>query len=396
MLCNPCKIQRPYTPSSADVNELCSKVDKILGQLKEQVTTCKTSQHKVRIEELEANVKKLKEPKAGGQVAEIPMKDGKVDKETWDKKPEDKQREIWETLTTSYEELRCLNVDSLKQGKCYFLIFSTLLVLVIVIYLGLHLHRFKGYIHTTLTTQESVEMWDLVRLIDLKLTALKEKKKLAEKSAEKPQEKPKPSEQGTPGQPKTQEKEKETDPFKAEIKTNLTDLRTRLYRLPLPFETINLLGAVSAELEADDPTVYVTYPTLIKHLSADLESLSTAYFWTLQPWRWLELALWATMGCLVGLLFYIAGLLGQGIFRCEEGFMFWAELLITPIVVPVVFFLFAMTGITDFVPTQTSVTVNVGVAFIFGFAIRRTIGLLDILKKRFFPDPSPGSATPGS
>lgn len=64
--------------------------------------------------------------------------------------------------------------------------------------------------------------------------------------------------------------------------------------------------------------------------------------------------------------------------------MCWAELLIAPIVVPVVFFLFAMTGITDFVPSQASVTVNIGVAFILGFAIRRTIGLLDIIKKRFF------------
>lgn len=154
-------------------------------------------------------------------------------------------------------------------------------------------------------------MSDLVRLIDLKLTALKEKKKLAEKSAEKPAEKPKPSEQGATGQPKAQEKDDE-EVFKAEIRKSLTVLRTRLYRLPLPFETIKLLGAVSAELEANDPTVYVTYPTLIKHLSADLESLSTAYFWTLQPWRWLELALWATMGCLVGLLFYIAGVAGTG------------------------------------------------------------------------------------
>lgn len=396
MFCNPCMIRKPYTPSSTDVEEVLSKVDKILGQLKEQIAAGKKSQHKKRIEDWEAEVKKLKEPKAGGQTADIPMKDGKVDKETWDKKPEDEQRKTWETLTTAYEELRCLNVDSLKQGKCYFLIFSTLLALVVAIYLGLHLRTFKGYIQTTLTSQESIEMWDLVRLIDLKLTDLKEKKKLAEKSAEKPAEKPKFSEQGSTGQPKAQEKENEIENSKTEIKKSLTDLRARLYRLPLPFETIKLLGAVSAELEADDPTVYVTYPTLIKHLGADLEGLSTAYFWTLQPWRWLELALWATMGCLVGLLFYVAGLLGQGIFRCEEGFMFWAELLIAPIVVPVVFFLFAMTGITDFVPTQASVTVNIGVAFIFGFAIRRTIGLLDIIKKRFFPDPSPGSASPGS
>lgn len=400
MFCDPCKIRKPYTPSGANVDEILSKIDKILGQLKEQIAACKKSQHKDRIEYWEAEVKKLKEPKAGGQAADIPMKDGKVDKETWDKKPDDGKRKTWEILTTAYEELRCLNVDSLKQGQCYFLIFSALLALIVAIYLGLHLRPLKGYIQTTLTSQQNVEMWNLVRLIELKLTELKEKKKLAEKSAEKTAEKPVTEKPQTPEQraaekPKAQEKEKGIGDLKTEIKNSLTDLRARFYQLPLPFETVKLLGAVSAELEADDPTVYVTYPTFIKHLSADLESLSTAYFWTAPPWRWLELAFWAWMGCLVGLLFYIAGSLGQGIFKCEETFMFWAEILIAPIVVLVVFFLFALTGITDFVPSEASLTINIGVAFIFGFAIRRTVGLLDLIKKRFFPDPAPGSPGPG-
>jgi len=371
MFSNPFKIRKPYTPSSADVDDVLSKVDKILGQLKDYLDTCKRS----GIDYWEPKVKALKVP--------ILMKEGKVDKETWDKKPEDEQRKTWDLLTTTHEELQCLNVDSLKQGKCYFLIFAALLALVVMIYLGLHLQGFKNYIQpnlTTLTSKNSDEIWDRVRLIDLKLAA----KKLAEK--------PKPSDHGATGQPTAPDKD-----YKNEIKTSLTDLRSLLHLLPLPFETFKLLGDVSAELEADDPTVYVTYPTLIKHLSVDLESLSTAYFWTLQPWRLLELVFWATMGCLVGLLFYIAGSLEQGIFRRENGFMFWAELLIAPVVVPVAFFLFGMTGVTaDFVPSEASVTVNIGVAFIFGFAIRRTVGLLDNIKKRFFPDPSTRSANPGS
>jgi hypothetical protein len=76
--------------------------------------------------------------------------------------------------------------------------------------------------------------------------------------------------------------------------------------------------------------------------------------------------------------------------------MLWAEVLIAPTVVLVVFFLFHFTGIKDFVPNESSLTVNMGIAFIFGFAIRRTVGLLDLVKKRFFPDPAPGSTNPGS
>ena len=69
--------------------------------------------------------------------------------------------------------------------------------------------------------------------------------------------------------------------------------------------------------------------------------------------------------------------------------MFWAELLMAPVVVPVIFFLFTLSGMAEFVPSQSSITMNIGVAFIFGFAIRRTIGILDTIKKRFFPDPTP-------
>jgi len=69
--------------------------------------------------------------------------------------------------------------------------------------------------------------------------------------------------------------------------------------------------------------------------------------------------------------------------------MFWTEIWITPLVVTVIFFLFSYTGITAIQPSATSITTELGLAFILGFAIRRTIGFLDIIKKRLFPDPEP-------
>lgn len=384
MFWKPCKIRKPYSPSSADVDGLLTKVDKILNQLKEQIATCANVLLKDRVDYCEKAVNEIKGP-------DLPMKDGKIDKDAWSKKPEGEQRKIWETLTLAHEELRCLNSDSLEKGKCYFVWFSILLVLVVGTYLGLHLRSFQDATQKPLTPEATLTIWNQARSIDLALIQLKEKRKLAEK--------PKPPDQGLAGQQNLQDNNKDgTTELKVAITHALNGekgLRDNLSKLPLPFETLSLLADATAEFVADDPTVYVTYPAVMKRLKADLESLSTAYFWTLQPWRWVELAFWAVIGCLVGLLFYIAGSLGQGIFRPEEGAMFVAEILIAPIVVSVVFFLFTMTGITDFTPSQASVTTNIGVAFIFGFAIRRTIGLLDLIKKRFFPDPSPGSASPG-
>jgi hypothetical protein len=130
-----------------------------------------------------------------------------------------------------------------------------------------------------------------------------------------------------------------------------------------------------------------------KQVEPELESLRTHYFWTDIPGRWFEIAWWAEFGTLVGLLFYVAGCLQTGVFRTEEITMYLTEVLITPFVVTVVFFLFGFSGITGFNPSEASIITTVGFAFILGFAIRRTVGLLDIIKKRFLPDPSPADKT---
>lgn len=59
-----------------------------------------------------------------------------------------------------------------------------------------------------------------------------------------------------------------------------------------------------------------------------------------------------------------------------------------------ILFLFDLTGITAISPQESSMTSIVGFAFVFGFAIRRTLGLLDTVKKRLLPEPEPGSAPP--
>jgi hypothetical protein len=220
----------------------------------------------------------------------------------------------------------------------------------------------------SLSPNEAITIWEQVRKVELKLDEVKTKKGKGKLS--------------------------DVKPAIGELRQSMDRLQSNVNKrepIRLPFETSMLLGTLSAEVEANDPAAHQTYQEFSKKLRADLESFSTAYFWTASPWRWYELFFSALIGCLVGLLFYIAGLLSQGVFNTEEVSMFLAELFIAPIVVLVVFFLFAFTGITSFAPSEVSLTVNIGFAFILGFAVRRTIGLLDTLKKRIFPDPSPAS-----
>ena len=283
-----------------------------------------------------------------------------------------------------------MNAPALQRGKVYCGIFAALLLAMALAYLCLHRPVFWTHLQPTLSQEDIqanvVTALEQAHFIELELSALKEKqtRKLSEQSA-------------APAAASGNKDPQSTPPtLDQDIKTNkktVTDkwnkFKNTLMAMPLPYETRHLLGIASAELAVGDPAIHGTFQRLLKHLRADLESLSTAYFWTTPPWRWAEISLWATLGCLVGLLFYIAGLLKQGAFYPEEIPMFWAELLMAPIVVPVVFFLFNLSGISEFSPSQSSITTTIGVAFIFGFAIRRTIGVLDLIKKRFFPDPTP-------
>ena len=355
----------PYTPDGQAVGQILGKIDVMLAQLDP------TSTHTVRLERIKRSMTELKSAKVGQAVAELPMKDGALDRVGWDAKPEADRRAVWEKVSAIHDELRSLNAASLVSGRRYFALFSILFLLVVSGYLCVHRQAGSSQVGAGLPSVKIVETLNQARLIELKLAALKDRqnRKLS----------------GAPAASLEQELAVE---WKA-IQDQWVSAKHVLYGIALPYETMRLMGMFSAESEAKDSSLFVTYQAFLKHLHADLESLSTSYFWTSHPWRWLELSLWASMGCLVGLLFYIAGLLGKGVFRPEEGTMFWAELLMAPVVVPVIFFLFTLSGMAEFIPSQSSITMNIGVAFIFGFAIRRTIGILDIIKKRFFPDPTP-------
>ncbi len=385
----------PYTPDGQAAVQILGKIEAMLTQLDG------TSTHTVRLGQIRGILTGMKAAKPDKTTADLPMKDGAVDRAGWDAKPEVERRAIWEALSAIHDELRFLNAAPLVSGKRYFVLFFILLLLVVLAYVCSHREAARAQIQPVPSSQQIVEALGQARFVELKLVSLKEKqnRKLSGNAATAAPplgsqgQPPKSDAKGVqpiaplPPQPSSPEQDLADDWRASESKWEI--FKQGLYKIPLSYETMRLLGMVSAELQARDTTLFVTYQNFLKHLQTDLESLSTTYFWNTHPWRWLELSLWATMGCLVGLLFYIAGLLGMGVFRPEEGTMFMAELLMAPIVVPVIFFLFTLSGIAEFIPSQSSTTMNIGVAFIFGFAIRRTIGILDIIKKRLFPDPTP-------
>jgi hypothetical protein len=185
-------------------------------------------------------------------------------------------------------------------------------------------------------------------------------------------------------------KDEERENLLKPIRDRVEALKKKVDGIDLSFNTVSLLGTVDGE--AQNGSLLDTSDSLGRLRSAlvpDLEGLRAGFFWNDRIGRWFAIAWWAEIGVLVGILFYIAGLLGEGRFETEDIAMFWTELIISPAVVLVIFFLFALTGITGISPNETSLPGNIGFAFIFGFAIRRTLGLLDTIKKRIFPDPSP-------
>jgi hypothetical protein len=385
----------PYTPDGQAVGQILGKIDVMLAHLDA------TSTHTARLGQIKGILADLKTVSTGKVTADLPMKDGAVDGASWDAKPEADRRAVWEKVSAIHDELRSLNAGSLISGRRYFTLFCILFLLVVSAYLFTHREAARMQIQSAPSSQQIVEALDQARFVELKLASFREKqnRKLSWNAASTA---PLPGSQGQPpksdarvvqpiapllSQPSSPEQDLGDDWLT--IKNKWEFFRKSLYQIPVSHETMRLIGTFSAEFEAKNTALFETYQAFLKHLHADLESLSTAYFWTSHPWRWLELSLWATMGCLVGLLFYIAGLLGQGVFRPEEGTMFWAELLMAPVVVPVIFFLFTLSGLAEFIPSQSSITMNIGMAFILGFAIRRTIGILDIIKKRLFPDPTP-------
>ena len=356
-------------PGVANINELLGKIKGLRDRF--PVDVAKAAAYDTpRLALIDAELTQIK------AAAKIDSSTGKVDQAQWDAKPADERRQLAARADQLFDELRCLTRAERSVGRVYFFIMAGLFAVVVVVYVYVHWNRWdpmKPPSDTVSGTKIAAVMREL-RRIELEV---------ADQRAKKVKETPKEP-------PKEEERKKLLNELLTPIRDRVAGLKTEIGGIDLSFGTLSVLGTVEGEsqngalLEASD-----SLGRLRAALTADLESQRAGFFWNDRIGRWFEIAWWAEFGVLVGILFYIAGLMGEGRFESENIVMFWTEIVIAPVVVLVIFFLFTLTGITGISPSETSLPGNIGFAFIFGFAIRRTLGLLDTIKKRILPDPTP-------
>jgi hypothetical protein len=165
----------------------------------------------------------------------------------------------------------------------------------------------------------------------------------------------------------------------------LADLKKTMSTLDWRFPTKKHLGALEGNLEAKNHTAA---QTALQRLEKTIDrDLADTFFWTRAPLQWLEIGWWAFFGVLVGIIFYLAKQLKLGIFDRQDVPSICGEIFIAPIVTCVIFFLLPKTEITEFSPSEDTILLVLGFAFLFGYAIRRTVGLLENIKRRIFPQP---------
>lgn len=370
----------PTAPKAADIDELRARIAKRRGGFPKDTKSAGPYEG-TRLDLIDAERKdldnKLQPLEAGG----------KIDPAKWDAQPESDRRELGGRVRRLFDELRWLTRRERAIGRTYFSIFAGLLAVLVATYVVAHWKQWQTVTQPVVSSteaQKAAPSQPSMNVPPEKIVAVVRELKRVELAAG-TQRAAKPAK--PPGNKDEQDAfKKASDATRNQVEA----LRKAIDNLDLSFNTLQLLGTVEAEAQGD--TLADTSESLMKlrpALLADLDSLRAGFFWNDRVWRWIELAWWAELGVLVGILFYVAGTMSEGRFETENISMYWTEIVIAPVVVAVIFFLFTLTGITGISPSETSLPGNVGFAFIFGFAIRRTLGLLDTIKKRIFPDPSP-------
>ncbi len=286
----------------------------------------------------------------------VPLSDREhFKKDEWEKKEYEEKLHLQTALTFIYHQLRDCNTKALCLG-------ATLFVLILILFIG----SFGGYLylHDKLSPNETPSVKEKIYTKDL--IALQKEVNMVYALV------------------------RQSDGNNEKIKTGLSNIESHLSEEPLSSKSTFGLKKSFSILAAENETGSVKIESLKNFselLDAEIEAINTTFFWRTTPLKWCEIGFWAYCGVLVGILFYVAGLLESGIFPSEIIPMILTEIIITPPVVLIIFFLFPITGLANIIPSESSIHMSIGIAFILGFAIRRTVGLLDTIKRRILPDP---------
>ena len=129
---------------------------------------------------------------------------------------------------------------------------------------------------------------------------------------------------------------------------------------------------------------------------ADAFSKNAGYFWIFGFWRWFEVIFWGEFGVLVGILAWVSRKVEDGEFTKErfdnEVLWYITEVFIGPVVIVAAFFLLnqfigAMMSGVSAEDVRMSIYLTLGLSFILGLFLRRTLGIFDSIKDKL---PLPG------
>ena len=336
-------------PTDEDMKKMIDECDALVGELGSRVKFA---------EQLSADLEKVKKDYGEIKTAKIQMNGDAIDQQVWNSKSDEQKTTAYEEIHSVVDRLGNLNKSDLRQGKMLFTVISSILVLSVVLYFFMHWEGRRdstaGGATRSVPTREVIEIQK--HLVQLQAFA-----KLDQKQ----------------------------DSVKSLVRTSFNALKTIVLSRSniLSPDVAELVGKLEGQIELQT-LPQETLDSMGRMLSAQIKSLNARFFWNADSRKWLEIMFWSVWGTIVGILFYLAGKLSGEIFDRHEIPEIAAEIIITPLVVVTIFFLFDFAGITAVVPQESSIYITLGFAFILGFAIRRTVGLLDTIKKRILPEPS--------
>jgi hypothetical protein len=354
------------SPTAKEVGALLNNCENIISRLE----TVKQKDEKLLevLNLLKINFTKLK--------SDIKFRDNSLDEEDWDKKQEDEKVKMYMEINCIFETLTALNRCEIFIGKLSFAIFAVIFIAIIICYLHLHKKIITKNDTPQISLNTIVEIEKAFKIIEDQIELFSEG-----------------SEGGAKGSQKTPKEKAEV--VRKSFEDGFNELKGILTQEPLSsrlsFKLKKALGVFEGEKsvkKVNKEKLKETLGELKKVVEAEIESLSTQFFWVDIPGKWYEIAFWSLFGGLVGILYFIAGSLKKRAFNMSDITMMIAEIIITPPVVLIVFFLFPFTDIKTFTPSELSIYMTMGISFMLGFAIRRTVGLLDNIKRRLLPDPS--------
>ncbi len=215
---------------------------------------------------------------------------GKVDANQWAALPEPDRRQLATTAAQLFDDLKCLTCTKRRIGRIYFVTFTVLFLVTAVVYGGFHREQWRKRTQAadSVTDDRIMTVATALKLVENEISTQRGKKQAKDMT------------------------EAERKAAIDAVVNKVTELKTSVEKFDLSFNTLQLLGTVVADarsgalLENADIVAKLRAPLL-----ADLESLRSGFFWSDRVGRWLELAWWAEIGVLVGILFYIAGILAH-------------------------------------------------------------------------------------